>query len=83
MKIIILVAVLLFIPTYSHASWLTNFCERHLIANNPWPYGDLEAQDLAYIYSRRHEPEVYREMDYRLGLNIPDNERIMFLEVMK
>lgn len=74
---------LMLVTSPADAGWWTNFCTSHLIAESPWPYGDMPAQDLARAYTIGHDPEVLKEIDYRLGLRIPDDERVLYLEVMK
>ncbi len=65
--IFILAALLaaIFFSHFAHAGWLKDFCAKHLVANDPFPYAEVKTEQLLTIYSINHDGTVREELEFR------------------
>lgn len=76
-----LFSLTLLFSTSANAGWFSNFCERHLVAADPYQYEHLTVDQLVSVYWRfrqtgHHSVVLLDEMKRRLdeGLSIDDRE---------
>ena len=52
------------------------FCDRHLIADDPYPYGKTGNLDLLLIYADERSDEARREIVFRLSSGLFSVEQV-------
>lgn len=65
MKLII--TLLLLAPSYSQASWLSSLCAKYLVAEDPYPYAELNTAMLLDMYVFHRNKDMGRELKFRLN----------------
>ncbi len=70
----------LIMPTEASTGWWTDFCQRHLVAEDPQPFADYSFDSLIEIYFNDHDTKCLDEILYRLraGLLTPDQEALFW-----
>lgn len=76
-----MIGVLYFIFALNTASagplkaWWTNFCERHLIAEDPYQFESLSVDELVTAYHRVESKALVREIRARLETDLSYEDR--------
>ncbi len=73
-------ATALLISLPASGGWFRNFCERHLIADDPYEYEDDSIEQLVsayfYFYNQGYRSKMLiKEMHKRLALELSDADR--------
>jgi hypothetical protein len=67
----------------AHAGWWSNWCARHLVADDPYQFEDYDVDSLVTAYfSGRPSPVLIREMERRLERELSFEEREMIVKAL-
>jgi hypothetical protein len=69
----LILAVFLFLSP-AHAGWLKDFCERHIVADDPYPYAEYGTKDLVAMYEASRDRLILKELIYRFDIGLADDE---------
>jgi hypothetical protein len=79
-----LLVLALSLSTPAHAGWWAGFCEKHLIAQDPYPYAEFATRNLLEIYQGAFNRQVREELLFRLRANmLSEPEREIVAQVLK
>lgn len=59
----ILIAIM---ASSAQAGWWSTFCEKYLVADDPWPMAEMPTEKLLLSYDRKPTEHVLKELVYRL-----------------
>lgn len=67
----------------AHAGWWSNWCARHLVADDPYQYENFTVDQLIETYFRASPSEVLiKEMERRLERGLSFEEREMIVKAL-
>ncbi len=50
----------------AQAGWFKGFCERHLVADDPWPFAKVSSSELIKMFRDEPDSDVTKELEYRM-----------------
>jgi len=81
--ITLLLAIYL-LPQPSYAGWFNNFCQRHLIADDPHPYAEESSDVLLNAYRFERNVTALHELVFRLRAGmLKEREAIEFWDAVR
>jgi hypothetical protein len=69
MKFIIVLLIASFFTPPAHAGFW-EFCQNHLIAEDPWPFAESKTEELLDLWEKAHSSEALKELVFRLKANM-------------
>lgn len=55
------------------------FCERHIVASDPWPFAESDANELIQIYIHTRDQDVENELRFRIQAKMLDEKQLLQL----
>jgi hypothetical protein len=72
------------LSTPAHAGRWSSFCEKHLVAKDPYPFAEFETRNLLEIYQSSLDRHVREELLYRERANmLSEHERKLVAQALK